>query len=431
MSYEKKLMQMKNVVKKNPINDSPKKEVATYALPFYTEDWEKAGLKLLKNEHGYLFVKESFYPDAHIHGNIALSKLPAAISFMQEHYPDHPLTIPSGSSYSFYDTETTGLKGTGVLIFLNGLLKKVKNGYMLTQHVLADPGQEGAFLYASAFWEKEQTVITYNGKSFDIPQLVTRWTMNRNILPKLKENHQIDLMHSSKRVWKNELERFKLKQIEEQKLGFIRKDDVPGHLAPIIYFDAVKSGNPSNLMKVLKHNEWDILSLVTLYIQTVDILKEHMVVETSVTYTNIGKWFQDLKTTDASLNWFHFVVDNFPKDEVGMAYMYVGYHLKRKKTFTESIEAFKQALNDVDGKYHVEILIELAKIYEHQLKDYQSALEMTVKSEESLGFSREEISTQKYTRLKLDLQKRKQRLFRKINISWETAQANKKRVEKP
>ena len=64
---------------------------------------------------------------------------------MQEVYPDHPLTITEESPFCFYDTETTGLKGAGVLIFLNGVLKEVEDGSLLTQFVLADPGQEVVF----------------------------------------------------------------------------------------------------------------------------------------------------------------------------------------------------------------------------------------------------------------------------------------------
>jgi hypothetical protein len=236
-------------------------------------------------------------------------------------------------------------------------------------------------------------------------------------------------MHSSKRIWKGELERFKLKQVEEQKLGFTRRNDIPGHLAPIIYFDSVKSGNPSNLMKVLKHNEWDILSLVTLYILTVDLLKEKEVAESSVTYTNIGKWFQDLKTTAESFDWFQFVVNNFPKDEVGLAYYFVGLHLKRQKLIDESIHAFHASLKGVDGKYKVEVYIELAKLYEHQRKDVDLALEMTLKCAEYMGNNDTNMSQLKQVRIKQELQQRKERIIRKINISRESAQPNKKRTE--
>ena len=431
MSYEKKLLQMKALVKKNVPKEEPKKKDSEVTLPFYTESWEQAGLKLIKNDFGYLFMKETFYSKEHIHGNVALNKLEDAITFMQRSYPNHPLTIAENHPFCFYDTETTGLKGTGVLIFLNGLLKEVSNGLLLTQHVLADPGQEAAFLFASDFWKTSQTLITYNGKSFDYPQLESRWVMNRNVIPKLKSHEQIDLLHSSKRVWKGELERFKLIQVEENKLDFIRKDDIPGHLAPIIYFDSVKHGNPNNLMKVLKHNEWDILSLVALYIKTVDLLKEKEITESAVTYTNIGKWFQDLKTTDTSFEWFQFITGHFPSENVSMAYYYLGLHLKRRRFMEESIDAFQQSLVEISGKYKMDVYVELAKLYEHQKKDYDLALEMTQQSllylEELGGI----LKPSKIIHLRQELQRRNERIIRKRNISRESAELNKKRVGKP
>ncbi|MDI2589556.1 ribonuclease H-like domain-containing protein [Psychrobacillus sp. NEAU-3TGS] len=428
MSYEKKLMQMKGLVKKKPLNEEPKKEVPIPTLPFYTEQWKTAGLKLIQNEKGFLFVKETFYEQSHIHGNIGLHQLHEAITFMQEKYPNHPLTLAEGTPFCFYDTETTGLKGTGVLIFLNGLLKQVENGFLLTQYVLAEPGQEASFLLASEFWKTSQSIITYNGKSFDFPQLVSRWTMNRNTIPPLQEHQHIDLMHSSKRIWKGDLERFKLKQLEEQKLGFVRENDIPGHLAPIIYFDAVKHGDPANLMKVLKHNEWDILSLVTLYILSVKLLKEDRVVESSVTYTNIGKWFRDLKSVDASQDWFQFVIEKFADDEVSIAYYYVGLHLKRKHLFDESLRAFHASLTEIVGKYRIDVYMELAKLYEHQLKYLEKALEMTRECADYLAKTPNVGSEKQQLRLHEDLQKREARIIRKLTISRESAQPNKKRV---
>jgi len=415
---------MKSLVKKKPIEQIVKKEESEMALPFYVEQWKNAGLKFIQEEKGCYFVKETFYPLGHIHGNIGLNKLQQAKMFMQEVYPTHPLTIAKESPFCFYDTETTGLKGSGVLIFLNGVLKEVEDGFLLTQFVLADPGHEVSFLKATDFWVNEQTIITYNGKSFDLPQLITRWTMNRNNLPRLKQHHQIDLMHSSKRIWKGELERFKLKQIEEMKLGFRRENDIPGHLAPIIYFDAVKSGNPVNLMKVLKHNEWDILSLVTLYILSVELLQEKEVVETATTYTNIGKWFRDLKTVDTSMDWFTFVVNNFSEEETSIAYYFVGLHLKRAGLYEDSLQAFKQALKEISGKYRIEVYIELAKLFEHQLKDFPNALEMT---QQCIAYDRK-LKMDVRSRLKKELTKREERIIRKINISRESAEHNKKRI---
>ena len=119
--------------------------------------------------------------------------------------------------------------------------------------------------------------------------------LNQQFIPKLRPQRQIDLLHSTKRLWKDDLERMKLTQVEEEKLGFHRIDDIPGHLAPIIYFDAVKSGNADTLMKVLHHNEWDLLSLITLYIHSTNLLLDELGEESATTYTNIGKWYGDLK----------------------------------------------------------------------------------------------------------------------------------------
>lgn len=120
---------------------------------------------------------------------------------------------------------------------------------MLKQYILADPANEAAFLFESKFWQANQTIVTYNGKSFDWPQLQTRWTLNREHLPPLREHQQIDLFHSSKRIWKNDLSRMKLTTVEQQKLGFQRIDDLPGHLAPMVYLDAVRSGDHDMLFK--------------------------------------------------------------------------------------------------------------------------------------------------------------------------------------
>ena len=104
---------------------------------------------------------------------------------------------------------------------------------------------------------------------------------------------------------------FRLPAIEEEQLGFFREGDIPGHMAPIIYQDAVKNGRAELLMKVLVHNEWDILSLVALYIRSTDLLLKNDIPESAITHTNIGKWFADLKSYDRSKQIFESVIAEY------------------------------------------------------------------------------------------------------------------------
>lgn len=229
-----------------------------------------------------------------------------------------------------------------------------------------------------SFGKKTATIITYNGKSFDWPQLETRWTLNQKVLPKLRTQRQIDLLHSSKRLWKNDMERMKLKSVEEEKLGFSRIGDIPGYLAPIIYLDAVKSGVPDALLKVLDHNEWDLLSLITLYVHSTNLLFEEASDESAHTYTNIGKWYADLKKSPQSVNILEKVTTQFDARQAGYAQFYLALQLKKNKQYSEAIDAFVASLHFIEPRKKLQALEQLAIIYEHQLKDTKQALVYTL-----------------------------------------------------
>ena len=86
----------------------------------------------------------------------------------------------------------------------------------------------------------------------------------------------------------------KLSNVEKQILDFHREDDVPGYLAPMIYFDYVERKDPEGMLKVLLHNELDILSLVSLYVhlsfQIIGIDSS----QSSREKLLVGKWFEYL-----------------------------------------------------------------------------------------------------------------------------------------
>lgn len=380
MSYENKILQMKKMLGKK-VQQPVSNEQSTYqkpVIPNYVNQWEKAGLTRIDNEFGIVFKRQVHYPFHYQHGHYPLQSFFDALTKWQSADFDHPYALDVDENVLFFDTETTGLKGVGTQIFLLGFLEVTKHDFVLTQYVLADPAHEAALLFESRLWQKTATIITYNGKSFDWPQLETRWTLNQKVLPKLRTQRQIDLLHSSKRLWKNDMERLKLKSVEEEKLGFSRVGDIPGHLAPIIYLDAVKSGVPDALMKVLVHNEWDLLSLITLYVHSTYLLFEQSSDESANTYTNIGKWYADLKKRPQSVNVLEKVTAQFDAREAGNAQFYLAMQLKKNKQYSEAVDAFVASLHFIEPRKKLQALEQLAIIYEHHLKDMKQALVYTL-----------------------------------------------------
>lgn len=413
MSYEQKLMAMKKMLTKKPkTTKKPKREAVVPPSPSYEENWLQAGLTKEENKFGVVYKRVIEYDDTYCHGNKKLGELHEALQKWNRFDREHPLAPRTSNRLVFFDTETTGLKGAGTLIFLLGFMEQVENGFRMTQYVLPGPDHEAAFLYASKLWEEEVTLVTYNGKSFDIPQVETRWTMNRQKLPKLLTHHQIDLLHGARRVWKTEIETFRLTSIEEKQLHFYREGDIPGHLAPIIYQDAVKSGHAEILMKVLQHNEWDILSLVTLYIRATNLILETVTPDTAITHTNIGKWFSDLKFYEDSAQIFEKVIEKYGTNHA-MTHYHYGFILKRNEAYAKAVESFNIAAKQLVGRERVIALEELAKLYEHKLKNLDEALKFTRKA---LSFieTDNELTKRFRVRAERDFLKREMRLLRKI-----------------
>ncbi len=404
MSFESKLLQMKGMLKNKPTR---KQQSKVAERPLYEEKWRDIGLELVENKFGFVFQKKIVYPYDTRHGSVLLSRLDPVLKAWEKTDFDHPFKLKRQDPLVFFDTETTGLSGTGAYIFLIGILVKRSDHFEMMQYVMPDPSHEAAFLYETGLWKSDDPIIfSYNGKSFDWPQLTSRWTMHRQILPELPVPRQIDLFHGTKRIWKNELARMKLSTIEEEKLGFTRQGDVPGYLIPAIYLDAVKSGYPEGLAKVLYHNELDILSLVSLYVVSSNLLMEDMESETSGAYTNIGKWYADLKQFDQSAAYLeHVTIERGASSS--LARYLLAIQKKRAGQHEVAVQLFKEAAPHLRGSIEVEAWIHAAKLYEHQLRDLDQAAIMA-------GFAKEasEHTTVRHS-LIADIQKRLTRIEEK------------------
>ena len=165
----------------------------------------------------------------------------------------------------FLDTETTGLSGgAGTLAFEIGVGFLTQEGMVIRQYVMRDYGEEAAMLAEIAgLLERHGTVVTFNGKSFDLPLLESRMVMNR-IRARVCDRPHLDLLHAARRVYRLRLKRCNLASLEEAVLGQGREDDLPGAQVPQRYFDYLKTGEFALLEDVLRHNFQDVKSLAQL-----------------------------------------------------------------------------------------------------------------------------------------------------------------------
>src|SRR6266550_4128925 len=177
-----------------------------------------------------------------------------------------PALDPDPGSVAYIDTETTGLSGgAGTYVFAAAVARPIDCGLRVAQVFLPQPGMEAAFLYAlHAEIEPAQAIATFNGASFDLPVLRTRWVMAR--MPgELSEGAHVDLLTLVRALYRYRLESCTLRMVEERVLGYERDDPLPSALVPDAYFDYLRAGSGDLLEAALEHNRLDVISLVHLH----------------------------------------------------------------------------------------------------------------------------------------------------------------------
>jgi len=213
--------------------------------------WKQCGFKTLKREiNAPSPFKKSVLPDA-------LAVLVHDLAGR---------ALPKTEDFLFFDLETSGLYGgsAGTIAFLAAFGKSLSNGKMrITQYLLLDyPGENDFLQNVIAELNKEkQVIVSYNGKCFDSQIIKARCLLNRIKPP---EYWHVDLLHPARRLWKNIIQDCSQKSIETNILGFNRIDDIPGSLAPEIWFEFLKTGETDSLMGICDHNLSDIKGLASI-----------------------------------------------------------------------------------------------------------------------------------------------------------------------
>jgi uncharacterized protein len=170
----------------------------------------------------------------------------------------------------FFDIETTGLSGgAGTLAFLAGCGWFEDEGFRVRQFFLAGPSGERALLDALATELADASlIVTYNGRTFDVPFMEMRWAFHRAACPTDDVPH-VDMLPAARRLWRRrdavgDDGGCSLTAIERAVLGVHRHGDVPSFEIPARYFHFLRTGDASGVAPVLEHNRYDLVSLAAL-----------------------------------------------------------------------------------------------------------------------------------------------------------------------
>ena len=191
------------------------------------------------------------------------------------HLLDPSLAAPSANRTVFIDLETTGLSGgAGTVAFLVGCGWFDYGAFQVRQFLLTSFAAERALLAAVAeFFSDADLIVTYNGKTFDVPVMETRWMFHRLSMP-LDGVPHFDMLHPARRLWSTRGSNggaampsradeggCRLTTLERVLFDVTRVGDVPGFEIPSRFFRFLRSGDPRPLEPVLEHNRLDLVSL--------------------------------------------------------------------------------------------------------------------------------------------------------------------------
>src|SRR6266566_2711831 len=191
---------------------------------------------------------------------------PYGPAFLRQDVLGLPRLDPNPGSIAYIDTETTGLSGgTGTYVFAAAVARPIDCGLRVAQLFLPEPGMESAFLHAlREEMQPADGVATFNGASFDLPVLRTRWVMARMPGDFTHAAH-VDLLTLVRALYRHRLENCTLRFVEQRVLGYERDDPLPSALVPDAYFDFLRVGALDFLEAALEHNRLDVMSLVHLH----------------------------------------------------------------------------------------------------------------------------------------------------------------------
>jgi hypothetical protein len=364
--------------------------------------------------YGQTFVHDEYYTKSYIHGTKPL--YPACpIEAMCRWANAEGLSLADLDNFIFLDTETSGLAGgTGTYAFEVGVGRFTPEGFKLAQFFMRHPGEEAALLAGlTQFMDGMKAVVTYNGKSFDIPLLNTRYTLMGMSSP-FEEVEHFDLLALARRLWRIRLESRTLGNVENEILGFQRsEEEVPGYLIPEMYFEYLRSRDARPMAGIFYHNAMDILSLASLFSHTAFLLHNPFseAIQHGEDIVALARFYEAMDDIRLAGQLYEKAIASaLPEALLWDTVERYSFFLKRQGAWKAAMKLWERAAAQ-DQLYAFE---ELAKYYEHQAKILESARHWTLSALAAL--ERTYLPAYEYRRWQQDLSHRLNRLERRLGL---------------
>jgi tetratricopeptide (TPR) repeat protein len=207
-------------------------------------------------------------------------------------------------------------------------------------------------------------IVTFNGKSFDLPLVEARCTLNRQSLPERSPAH-LDLLYPVRRLFRATWPDCRLQTAERRLLGLARHDDLPGELAPLAWGRWLRHGDARELAGVLLHNHQDVVSLALLHHRLVEIYRDSP--GNLADPADIGRaWLKAGRVERAVAIWEAAGAALAGRGRLMLADAY-----KRRGDWVQAVDIWQQlhAAGCPDASS------ELAKYFEHRRRDYHRAVD--------------------------------------------------------
>jgi uncharacterized protein YprB with RNaseH-like and TPR domain len=284
----------------------------------------------------------------------------------------------AGKGFLFFDIETTGLStGAGTRFFLIGMLKVFRGEIRLLQYFLTNLRSEPFFLrWVNTHLGGDDVLVSYNGKSFDYNVIHNRYILNGLDLDDVEKVH-LDLLYTARRLWRGLCPDFTLATVEREVLGFHRQNDIPGDRIPDVYSRYLREGCEGDeigdeIAAVFIHNRNDLLSLLALMLKQVHTVREGMGTGSGGLFFNPVSLSDMLYRSGLQEDAKRVLLSRPGSTEAAKR---LGLLFKREGAYREALDHFERVVERTDSiMEYLFSCTEIAKIYEHALKDYTAAL---------------------------------------------------------